>query len=68
MSNEKIIEVMTFDRRRCRIDRAEAETPEDAIFAGRVLHDEACESRGRAKVSVAFLVDGKLVRMVDGRP
>lgn len=67
--NETIIEVVTFDSERNRIDRAEALTPEDALFAARTLHDEAFDARGRyAKISVAFLVDDELVRWVDGRP
>jgi hypothetical protein len=67
--DETIIEVVTFDSRHERVSTAEALTPEDAVYAGQVMHDEAFDHRGRySKFSTAFFVDGKLVRMVDGRP
>ena len=46
-------------------DAAEADTPEDAVFAGRTLFDEACDvspDQGfRRSLRVQFLVDGQSV-------
>ena len=54
------------------VDRAEADTPEDAVFAARTLWDEYSGGpRGfygvSKSMSVTFHVDGKLVRIVKGR-
>jgi len=48
----------------------EAETPEDAVYAGRITHDEALPGRVAkvGKLTVLFLHDGVLVRQVEGRP
>lgn len=64
-----MIEVITF---MCeRIDTAEAPDPESALVAGRTLYDDAIQNiRGASKktVTVGFYVDGKLSKMVEGRP
>lgn len=65
-----MIDVSTFNRRGERIDTAEAESPEAAIAAGRMLWDDAMDANPRQgfRVSVGFYVAGSLVRIVDGRP
>lgn len=68
MEDATIIEVVTFDGSRDRIDRAEALTPEEAIFAGQTLYDDAFRGRHGRNVSVGFYVDDRLVRLVTGRP
>jgi len=53
------------------VARAEAETPEDALFAGQTLFDEArdlCDVQGVTRaVTTMFYKDGKLVATVEGR-
>ena len=49
-------------------DRAEADTVEDAVYAGQVLFDETPRGYRGVKPQVGFYVDGKLVRLVTGRP
>lgn len=66
MRNDQI-EVILFDRSGRR-DTAEAATPEDALYAARTLYDEGGSPGAGAKRQVGFYVDGKLVRMVTGRP
>lgn len=50
------------------VARAEADGPENAIYAGQVLHDEAHVSGFREKIVVGFYVDDKLVIQYEGRP
>lgn len=62
-------QVITFDSRGKRIDAAEAATPEDALFAGQTLWDEARGNTYGAKPSLGFYdAEGKLIRMVYRRP
>lgn len=60
-----MIEVLTVTAKTAIIDRAEAETPEAAIYAARVMLDESYGGttldKGRRAL---FLVDGVLVRDV----
>lgn len=63
------LEVIVFSDRSRIVARAEAADVESLIFAGRVLHDEAAPLKmGPGCLSVGFFVDGKLSRMVEGRP
>lgn len=53
------------------VARAEADTPEDAMFAGQTLFDEAwqlCPVQGASRaISTSFYKDGQLVATVEGR-
>lgn len=61
------IEVVVFDGWRA-VARAEADSPEAAIFAGQTLYDEAKSGTYGQKLTVGFYVDGKLAIRADGRP
>lgn len=65
------IEVVLFDGSTVAA-RAEAEL-DAAVFAGQTLYDDHVENigayfAGARKLEVGFYVDGKLARMVAGRP
>lgn len=65
-----MIEVILYRADR-EVSRAEADTPENAIFAARTLLDDeyayGTTAMGwRRFVRHVFLVDGKMVRMVEG--
>lgn len=67
-----MIGVVVFDGSNA-VDRAEAATRADAIFAGQTLYDERVAFVGsffaeQRKIEVGFYVDGKLVRLTTGRP
>ena len=59
-----MIEVVTHTKSGTQIDRAEAETPEAAVVAARVLLVEAATVGGYASscLRADFLVDGRAVR------
>lgn len=64
-----MIDVILFDGTGSRvIDEAEADGPENALFAARTLYDEGGSPGAGAKRKVGFYVEGKLVRLVEGRP
>lgn len=66
---ETQFEVVTFSTQGKRLDTAEAATAEDALRAGQILFDEAQTGLYGCKPKVGFFdADGKLIRMVDGRP
>lgn len=65
---EKTFEVIVFGTDGKRAADAEAATPEDAVFAGQTLYDEALAGVYGQKLSVGFYVDGKLIRLVNHRP
>jgi hypothetical protein len=51
------------------VNSAEAETPEAAMYAARVIYGESLPyTMGARPLTVGFYVDGKLVRQVEGRP
>jgi hypothetical protein len=60
-----MIEVILF-RANHRLDTAEAEDAESALFAARTLVSEAQGIRQGSLLSVGFYVDGKLIRMMEG--
>lgn len=63
-----MIEVIVISRSSV-VARAEADSPEAALLAGRTLHDEAVPHvMGARALTVGFYVEGKLVRSVEGRP
>lgn len=68
-SASETIDVVLF-RNGARWDGAEADGPENAVYAGRTLHDEARAAAAPVKprLEVGFYVDGKLSRLVQGRP
>lgn len=63
-----VLEVIVFAGSNA-VARAEAGDVESLVFAGQTLHDEALPSCQQvAKLEVGFYCDGRLVRMVEGRP
>ena len=63
-----MIEIIIFDPAMRRLDTATAATAEDALYAGRVLYDEATDGRLTGHHHVGFFVDGKLAQLTEGRP
>lgn len=63
------LEVIVFGPRSRILARAEAANLPALVYAGRVLHDEAApHAMGSGSLTVGFFVDGKLSRLVEGRP
>jgi hypothetical protein len=66
-----MIEAVLFNTNGDVISRPEpVDTAELAVFAGQTIYDDAIEATsGRgSRFRVGFFIDGKLLRLVDGRP
>lgn len=62
-----MIDVIVFGTNGAKLDQAEAATPEDAVYAGGILYQEALTNTYGQKLSTGFYVDGKLVRLIENR-
>lgn len=65
-----MIEITLIDPAEGTRDVAEAETPEDAVFAGRTLWDEWCAEHPyqgwSRRLILVFAHNGKTIRMYEG--